>query len=132
MARALRTGVGVRGLDKVRRHLKQVGHAGSRALERAIIDEARETLEISQFLVPVKTGRLMKSARILKQRSGADFRAVIVYTAPYALYVHEKFARHRPPTTWKFLKKAHDLQQRGMLGRVSDKVFRSIAARVAV
>ena len=126
MARPLRLGVGVRGVRQLRQQLKQLGKAGNKALERAIIDEAREVFNTSQFLVPFDTGRLSRSGKILKKASGADFRAEIIYTAPYAIFVHEKFARHRAPTTWKFLKKALDLEQRGMLGRISDKVFRSL------
>lgn len=81
------------GLDFVKGH---VGPMMDRALEKA----ATKVFERSQELVPVDTGNLKGSGSM--QKTG-DHEFEVGYSADYALAVHEVFASHAAPTTWKYL-----------------------------
>lgn len=65
---------------------------------------ARAIYERALMYTPVKTGKL-KSSAVLDFLSADS--AVIRYTAPYAVHVHEiPFRTHKPPTGMKFLEQA--------------------------
>ena len=80
---------------------------------RALTSQA---FKISQVLVPVETGALKASGRIVNKRVGAyTYRSSILYGGPsaprfvdYAVYVHEILEnKHKPPTTAKFVEIAY-------------------------
>lgn len=65
---------------------------------------AEQILEVSQRLVPVDTGYLKSTGKIVKNSIGTYS---VVYTAPYAVYVHEIIDNwHDFPTQAKFLEDA--------------------------
>lgn len=65
---------------------------------------ARLILERSQIYVPVDTGYLKSTGRIVKNNMGT---LSVIYTAPYAKYVHEIIDYgHKLPTRAKFLEDA--------------------------
>ena len=65
---------------------------------------ADQILDVSQRLVPVKTGFLKSTGKVVKNSIGTYS---VVYTAPYASYVHEIIDnRHDFPTQAKFLEDA--------------------------
>lgn len=65
---------------------------------------ADQILEVSQRLVPVDTGFLKSTGKVVKNSIGTYS---VVYTAPYAVYVHEIIDnRHKFPTQAKFLEDA--------------------------
>lgn len=65
---------------------------------------ADQILATSQLLVPVDTGFLKSTGKVVKNSIGTYS---VVYTAPYAVYVHEIIDnRHNFPTQAKFLEDA--------------------------
>lgn len=59
---------------------------------------------LSQIYVPVDTGYLKQSGKVVRNNIGTYS---IVYSAPYALFVHEIIDnQHTPPTKAKFLEDA--------------------------
>lgn len=65
---------------------------------------ANKIFDLSQIYVPVKTGYLKSTGRIVRNSIGT---LSIVYTAPYAKYVHEIIDNgHKLPTRAKFLEDA--------------------------
>jgi hypothetical protein len=64
----------------------------------------RRVLEPSLRLCPKDTGALRASAWVDAGASGAGYlMGSVGYDTDYAVYVHEVFANHKPPTQWKFL-----------------------------
>ena len=65
---------------------------------------ADQIFEVSQRLVPVDTGYLKSSGKVVKNSIGTYS---VIYTAPYAVYVHEIIDnQHKFPTQAKFLEDA--------------------------
>lgn len=103
--------VKVRGTKKIKQNLsasakgaKAGSVAAARATTKAIFIE-------SQVLVPVETGSLKATGRIIESLRGKTFSASIQYGGPssprnvdYAVYVHEDLTKkHKPPTSAKFI-----------------------------
>jgi len=89
-------------------------YSGAAKATRALTNQA---FRISQVLVPVETGALKASGRVVSSRVGAyTYRSSILYGGPsyprfvdYALYVHEILEnKHAPPTTAKFVEIAYN------------------------
>lgn len=58
----------------------------------------------SQKQVPVDTGDLKKSGKVVVTGKGFGARAFVVYDAKYAVWVHENLeAYHEPPTKARYL-----------------------------
>jgi hypothetical protein len=77
---------------------------------------ANQAFRISQVLVPVETGALRSSGRVVSARVGAyTYRSSILYggasyprVVDYAVYVHEILDhKHAPPTQAKFVETAY-------------------------
>jgi hypothetical protein len=89
------------------------------ALGASIVNRQLEIIfKQSQIYVPVDTGVLSASGRIV-YATASEPRGRIEYPVFYAVYVHERFANHAPPTTWKYLEFAvrdtyKDLYQAGL------------------
>jgi len=88
-------------------------YSGAAKATRSLANQAFRT---SQVLVPVETGALKASGRVVAHRVGAyTYRASVVYGGAsyprfvdYALYVHEILEnKHAPPTTAKFVEIAY-------------------------
>tara|TARA_Y100000310_G_scaffold212376_1_gene213216 strand:+ start:3511 stop:3942 length:432 start_codon:yes stop_codon:yes gene_type:complete len=95
--------------DEFKRTLKKLLRKNRKAVARVMNEEAHAIWERSQILVPVRTGRLKGSGRVEKATSvGKKYiSAGVVYTAPYATYVHESTEiLHTPPTRSKYLEAA--------------------------
>lgn len=61
-------------------------------------------LEKSRELVPVETGALRVSGRVVSSGAGFAARSYVSYDTPYAVYVHEDLTKyHEPPTQARFL-----------------------------
>lgn len=87
----------VRNLDKADRRLA-AGFA--KGLKKA----GRFLQRKSQQIVPVEFGNLKNSADTRWQGSGFDITVWVVYTAVYAIYVHERVElSHAPGKQAKFL-----------------------------
>lgn len=67
--------------------------------------KAAETLlKVSQPLVPVNTGALKASGKVVVKGTGFAAVAFVVYEAQYAVWVHENLqAYHAPPTQARYL-----------------------------
>jgi len=74
------------------------------AVEAALIEVGELILEESNKLCPIVTGDLRESGEVQQSGHGFATRIRVVYTASYAVYVHENLdAYHEPPTQAKFL-----------------------------
>lgn len=96
-----------------------------------VLDEAAEALDEatkkhilkpSLLLCPKKTGALRASAWKSVVVERARLKVSVGYDTDYAIYVHERFANHEPPTQWKFLETP--MAQNG--GKVYVEVLQSI------
>ena len=80
----------------------------------------------SKRLVPVDTGALRASGHVqLPVIRGKKVAVVLGYggaAAPYAVFVHEKQARHNPPTQWKYLEQPLNEAIPGMAGRLAKRI----------
>jgi hypothetical protein len=82
---------------------------------------ANEAFRLSQVMVPVETGALKKSGRVVSRRvSRWTYRSSVLYGGAseprfvdYAVYVHEILEhKHAPPTQAKFVETAYHLAER--------------------
>lgn len=72
---------------------------------RALMVAAENILGVSNGLVPLETGTLMRSGRAVVNRSTGD--ASVVYDTPYAARQHEDLSlRHAPGRRAKYLESA--------------------------
>lgn len=87
--------------------LKRLGKDAPNALAKALFKEGEQIMAKSKRLVPVDTGALRASGHVQPPVIvGKKVSVTLGYggaAAPYAVFVHEKPARHNPPTQWKYL-----------------------------
>ena len=123
---ALRITARLRGSAALRRELKRRGSAAQKALARALFQEGEQIMGKSKRLVPVDTGALRASGHVqLPVIRGKKVTVVLGYggaAAPYAVFVHEKQARHNPPTQWKYLSTPLFQAIPGMAGRIASRI----------
>ena len=123
---ALRITARLRGSAALRRELKRRGGAAQKALARALFLEGEQIMGKSKRLVPVDTGALRSSGHVqLPVIRGKKVTVVLGYggaAAPYAVFVHEKQARHNPPTQWKYLEQPLNEAIPGMAGRLAKRI----------
>ena len=128
---ALRITARLRGSAALRRELKRRGGAAQKALARALFLEGEQIMGKSKRLVPVDTGALRASGHVqLPVIRGKRVSVVLGYggaAAPYAVFVHEKQARHNPPTQWKYLEQPLNEAIPGMAGRLARRMKRDVA-----
>lgn len=120
---ALRITARLRGSRELRRALKRRGDRAPRALGRALFQEGERIMLVSKRLVPVDTGALRASGHVqLPVIRGKGASVTLGYggaAAPYAVFVHERPARHNPPTQWKYLETPFFAALPGMAGRLA-------------
>lgn len=111
------------GLKKLR-DTTAVG--ASRGLRKAAAFVLRE----SQKIVPVDTGALRASGRVVVEGEGFGTRCTVSYNTDYAIYVHEDLnAAHRPGKTAKYLVRVI-VEQRDQIVRIAvDEARRHIRVR---
>ena len=123
---ALRITARLRGSAALRRELKRRGSAAQKALARALFLEGEQIMAKSKRLVPVDTGALRSSGHVqLPVIRGKKVTVVLGYggaAALYAVFVHEKQARHNPPTQWKYLEQPLNEAIPGMAGRLAKRI----------
>lgn len=117
--------VGSKALTK---ELQRRARGAPKALARALFAEAEQIMGKSKRIVPVDKGSLRASGHVqLPQVSGTKVTVTLGYggaAAPYAVFVHEKPARHDPPTQWKFLERPMNEAILGMAGRIVKRLRR--------
>ncbi len=87
-------------IQSMRKGLNQTGMLMADALEKA----AHVLLNASQKLVPVDTGELKKSGKVVVKGRGFSAVAYVIYEARYAVWVHENLqSYHEPPTQARYL-----------------------------
>ena len=123
---ALRITARLRGSAALRRELKRRGSAAQKDLARALFQEGEQIMGKSKRLVPVDTDALRTSGHVqLPVIRGKKVTVVLGYggaAAPYAVFVHEKQARHNPPTQWKYLEQPLNEAIPGMAGRLAKRI----------
>lgn len=119
------------GSRKLKRELKRRGRAAPKALGRALFRKGERIMSESKRIVPVAFGALKASGHVqLPVITGKRVIVVLGYggaAAPYAVFVHERQARHTPPTQWKYLEKPFNEALVGMARRLADDVKPAVA-----
>ena len=122
----------IRGSKALQRELKKRAREAPKALAGALFIEAERIMGKSKRLVPVDTGALRASGHVqLPKISGKKVRVVLGYggaAAPYAVFVHERPARHNAPTQWKYLETPLNAAIPGMAGRIARRLRRERVA----
>lgn len=123
-------GLEVTGLAEMNKRLLNLIRALPGEVERAIVSEANQVLELAKYRTPVDTGEL-KSSGVMNTLSAWGSHETSVQLSfgtfgasqDYAIYVHENLeAEHTPPTRSKFLESAILDSSTGMEGRLRDRI----------
>ena len=104
------------GVVEVRAKLRGLTKQNPALAAKALNEVAELTMTDSLELVPVKTGRLKGTGKVMPHATPISLMAQLNYGTDYALYVHEVFARHFPPYgtggKWKYLEDAVNIRSR--------------------
>ena len=126
---ALKITARMRGSRALRRELRRRGQEAPKLLARALFQEGERIMAASKRIVPVDKGPLRASGHVqLPVIRGRKVTVVLGYggaAAPYAVFVHERPARHKPPTQWKYLEKPFFEAMPGMADRIAKGLRRS-------
>jgi hypothetical protein len=121
----------LRGSKALQRELKRRARGAPKALARALFLEAEQIMGKSKRLVPVDTGALRASGHVQPPKiSGKKVSVLLGYggaAAPYAVFVHERPARHNSPTMWKYLETPLNEAIPGMAGRIARRLRGDVA-----
>ena len=125
-----RISVKLTGDRRLRANLRRLGKRAPRVLGKALFAEGEAIMATSKRLVPVDTGALRSSGNVqLPRREAQGVAVTLSYggaAAPYAVFVHEIQATHRPPTQWKYLSTPFNAARQGMAQRLAARVKRDI------
>ena len=120
----------IKGLDKVRKMLRQHQEKAVFALKKEMYLEAEGIMTQAKELVPVDTGTLKDSGVVQLPR---DEGSVIVEefgfggpAAPYAVFVHENTVVFHKVGMAKFLEIPFRQAQRGMVDRIAAGMRRTL------
>lgn len=98
------------GKDKLTKALKKKADEKRGKLQKATRKAAEHLLKASLKITPKDTGNLRKSGKVKSTKQGYSPVVSVVFSAPYAVYVHEMPNRGTnwttPGTGSKFLEKA--------------------------
>lgn len=126
---ALKIKARLTGTRALKRELKRRGMGAPKALARELFQEAEQIMGKSKRIVPVDKGPLRASGHVqLPEIRGQKVSVTLGYggaAAPYAVFVHEKPARHKPPTQWKYLETPFNEALSGMASRIARKLRRT-------
>lgn len=96
--------VKVTGVKESLAAIRAIGGATKRATQQGTKEALDYLLKETLKVTPKKTGTLRKSGKVVMKRVGEVTEWQIVFTAPYAVWVHECVTDyHEPPTKAKFL-----------------------------
>jgi hypothetical protein len=106
---SVRVDVRYKGVKESQRAIRGIGRATNRASIAGITEALSYLLEEAKKITPISTGpsrgTLRDSGKIIvsKNQSGIA-KGTIIFTAPYAVWVHECVTKHhKSPTQAKFL-----------------------------
>ena len=114
----------------IAKEIAVAGRAGAVAAAEALRHEGQEVLARSIDEVPVDTGALKASGRLLPQQGGViqtgnTMEVQIAFgstAADYAVYVHENLEAHHPHGKAKYVEGPMLRQVVGISQRIADKV----------
>ncbi len=96
--------VSVTGVERCLTAQKGMAKKDAKNIAAGLQKCAEVLLKKSQMFVPVDTGALKKSGRVVVTGSGFGAKAFVQYDGPYAIYVHENLTMyHTPPTRSRYL-----------------------------
>lgn len=110
----------VAGADQLAAALRQQSRSVRRRVQDALVAEAEAALVESNRRVPVDTGELKASGRVVRPR-GDDLNVEIVYDAPHAAVVHEDLEAVHPDGQAKFLESTLLESAPRMAGQIARK-----------
>ncbi len=135
------------GEGRIARLLRITGKEGVKALERGLRAEGENLRTESMRIVPHEFGILRNTAFVQQKRSGDAFEIIVGYGTRYALFVHEipppeegaphpqqfepgaRTARHKPPTTWKYLERPALKRFAKAEDRLARRIMRKVRAK---
>ena len=116
------------GVSALKKELRRQGKKAQKSLARALLAEGEQIMAKSKRLVPVDTGALRASGHVqLPVIRGKNVKVVLGYggaAVPYAVFVHEKPARHNAPTQNKYLEQPFNEAIPGMASRLAKRMRR--------
>jgi hypothetical protein len=80
----------VHNLKEITQHLQGYQYATEQGWETGIVRAAYRLLQLSLNLVPVDTGYLRSTAKVVESGRGFDKVAKVIYSAAYSIWVHER------------------------------------------
>jgi hypothetical protein len=111
----------VSGVEELQKRFKNMPRKAQRAFDAALHGEAKSLLAESKAVVPVsaprrgrRPGRLKRSGKVRKEKSGGMTSYSVGHSAPYAIYVHEI----RGGRGYKWLARAAKRIKRGLYRRL--------------
>ena len=122
------------GLKKIQRKIDMANRAGRSAIAGAILIEANRTARDARRRTPFKTGALRRSIYVVRPRIG-NATTEIGYSAPYAIFVHERTELRHSVGQAKFLEVAVNASRNGFvkrIGRDTSRLMKSGAGIGAV
>jgi hypothetical protein len=114
----------VEGIDRVKAALRRAKKKMERGVEAGIIEAGLYLQREAQERVPVDTGNLKASASDSHRVSGtAGFETAfrVVFSADYAIYVHENLQAHHTVGEAKYLERAIAANRRTLGQIVRDR-----------
>lgn len=94
----------VDGISDTIKRMHTVAGEYADGMEQGLIRAGLFLLARAQEFVPVDTGFLKRSGYVAKTGKGFSTLVSVGFTAPYAIWVHERLdLHHAPPTMAKFL-----------------------------
>ena len=122
-------GISIKGTKEAKAALRALTKEFPEQTAAALYIEGQSVLAKSQRLVPVEFGRLRATGIVAppENRKGKPF-VTVGYGTEYAIYVHEKKAKHKPPTQWKYLTTALDDVAKGYIERLAKRIKELVAS----
>ena len=114
----------VMGLKEIQRAIDREDERIRGSLRAALYEEGLAIDAKSVRLVPVDFGRLRATHFVAPPDRGPNPTVEIGYGTDYAVHVHEKQARHNPPTQWKYLEQPMEAAKMGYTLRLAKRVRR--------
>lgn len=104
----LKSDVQIEGHANIQLRLRDDGRRRSRAVLEGMVAAAEWLLRKSQEIVPVDKGVLFDSGHVEIIKDGRRKEVVVMYDAPYAVFVHEDLTKkHAQGKEAKFLEKPY-------------------------
>lgn len=105
---SIQLGIRVKGADEAAKALESLGTEYQARLGAGLLKAGLKLQREAQLRVPVDTGNLKASAETRLKRAGKKSSATVIFTANYALFVHERLDIAHQVGEAKYLENAYE------------------------